>query len=96
MGEERSYNFKDPVVAKVVDKFTERSSVGFEKYGTTLDQERKQGLKGVFEYLNDVQEELMDAILYIQSVKDEVEDLSRSALVKGLMEDNKNESDGKA
>ena len=68
----KEIKFRDPVVEKVVDKFVGRSDVGFEKYGQTLDKERKTGVKDLAAYLNDVQEELMDAILYIQAAKDEL------------------------
>jgi|TARA_R110000744_G_scaffold11399_4_gene34564 hypothetical protein len=69
-------NFRDPVVETVVDKFVDRSDVGFEKYGQTLDSERKSKVKDLADYLNDVQEELMDAILYIQAARDELKDLA--------------------
>ena len=76
---EKTIKFRDPVVETVVDKFVGRSDVGFSKYGQTLDKERKTGVKDLAGYLNDVQEELMDALLYIESAKrclsDEVEDL---------------------
>tara|TARA_R110000803_G_C11952059_1_gene317797 strand:+ start:175 stop:516 length:342 start_codon:yes stop_codon:yes gene_type:complete len=62
--------FRDPVVKRVVNKFVERSDVGFKKYGRTLDSERAGGHKDLFGYLNDVQEELMDAILYLQTAKE--------------------------
>jgi len=68
----KEIKFRDPVVEKVVDKFVSRSDVGFEKYGQTLDNERKTGVKDLAAYLNDVQEELMDAILYIQAARDEL------------------------
>ena len=68
----KEIKFRDPVVEKVVDKFVSRSDVGFEKYGQTLDKERKTGVKNLAAYLNDVQEELMDAILYIQAARDEL------------------------
>ena len=71
---EKTINFRDPVVEKVVDKFVQRSDVGYVKYGVTLDQERKKGIKDLADYLNDIQEELMDAILYIQSARDELKD----------------------
>ena len=77
-----SYVFRDPVVERVVDKFVSRSDVGFEKYGTTLHEERVTKLKGLFKYINDVQEELMDAILYIQAAKEEIQDLSEEALIE--------------
>ena len=77
----QSYGFRDPVVKHVVDKFVERSDVGFEKYGSTLDDERRLKMKGLTKYLNDVQEELMDAILYIQAAREELQDLSEEALI---------------
>ena len=70
----KEIKFRDPVVERVVDKFVERSNVGFEKYGTTLHEERTTKLKGLSKYLNDIQEELMDAVLYLQTAKEEIED----------------------
>jgi hypothetical protein len=70
--ESKMYKFRDPVVRNVCDKFVERSDVGFEKYGRTLNDERTNGHKDLFGYLNDVQEELMDAILYLQSAKESI------------------------
>jgi len=71
---EKKIKFRDPVVERVVDKFITRSDVGYEKYKITLDSERIEGKKNLPAYLNDVQEELMDAILYIQSAREELED----------------------
>ena len=68
----KEIKFRDPVVETVVDKFVSRSDVGFAKYGKTLHDERTGGHKDLAGYLNDVQEELMDAILYIQAAKDEL------------------------
>ena len=66
--------FRDPVVKRVVEKFRTRSDVGFKKYGTTLDEERTTKMKGLMKYLIDIQEELMDAILYIQTAQEELKD----------------------
>ena len=66
--------FRDPVVERVVDKFISRSDVGYKKYGTTLHEERTTKLKGLLKYLQDIQEELMDAVLYIQTAREEIED----------------------
>ena len=77
----KSYGFRDPVVKNVVDKFVSRSDVGFEKYGSSLDDERRLKMKGLTKYLNDVQEELMDAVLYIQAAREELQDLSEEALI---------------
>jgi len=77
----KSYGFRDPVVKNVVDKFVKRSDVGYEKYGSTLDDERRLKMKGLQKYLNDIQEELMDAVLYIQAAREELRDLSEEALI---------------
>ena len=68
----RTIAFRDPVVENVVDKFVSRSDVGFEKYGRTLDSERRGKHKDLAGYLNDIQEELMDAVLYIQAAREEL------------------------
>ena len=83
----KEISFRDPVVERVVDKFVSRSDVGFEKYGTTLEDERRLKMKGLQKYLNDIQEELMDAVLYIQSARDELQDLSEEALISKYNDD---------
>jgi len=83
----KEISFRDPVVERVVDKFVSRSDVGFEKYGTTLEDERRLKMKGLQKYLNDIQEELMDAVLYIQSARDELQDLNEESLVEKFKDD---------
>jgi hypothetical protein len=78
----KEIEFRDPIVERVVEKFVSRSDVGFEKYGHTLHDERTKKMKGLSKYLNDVQEELMDAILYIQACREEIQDLTEEALIK--------------
>ena len=68
----KEYGFRDPVVRNVVDKFVSRSDIGYEKYGSTLDDERRLKMKNLQGYLNDIQEELMDAVLYIQAAREEL------------------------
>ena len=68
----RSMKFRDPVVENVCDRFIRRSDVGYEKYGRTLHDERTGKHKDLLGYLNDIQEELMDAILYIQTAREEM------------------------
>lgn len=58
-------NIVDPVVQAVVKKFQDRSRVGIEKYNTTLDR-TDIDFEGWAEHL---QEELMDAILYLERLK---------------------------
>ena len=81
ISERKSYGFRDPVVRRVCDMFVRRSDVGYEKYGDTLDDERRLKMKGLQKYLNDIQEELMDAVLYIQTAREELQDLSEEALI---------------
>jgi hypothetical protein len=63
--------FRDPVVQSVVNKFVDRSDVGFKKYGKTLRNDPSD----VFVWLNHLQEELMDATLYLQRLKEEISTL---------------------
>ena len=83
----RTINFRDPVVERVVNKFVDRSDVGFNKYGTTLQEERTLKMKGLQKYLNDIQEELMDAVLYIQAARDELQDLNEESLIQRCIDD---------
>jgi hypothetical protein len=53
---------KDPIVQAVLDKYTKRSQFGIIKYGTTLQENDKDN------YLQHLQDELMDATLYIQKL----------------------------
>ena len=83
----KSYGFRDPVAKNVVDKFVDRSDVGFAKYEQTLDDERRLKMKGLTKYLNDIQEELMDAVLYIQAAREELRDLSEESLIQRCIDD---------
>jgi len=83
----KEYGFRDPVVRNVVDKFVSRSDVGYDKYGSTLDDERRLKMKGLNKYLNDIQEELMDAVLYIQAAREELRDLSEESLIQRCIDD---------
>jgi hypothetical protein len=56
---------KDDIVQKVVDKFQERSKVGIEKYGTTLKDNNTD------DFHNHLSEELMDALLYLEKIKEQ-------------------------
>jgi hypothetical protein len=53
----------DPIVEAVREKLKQRSSIGIKKYGTTLAENNTDN------FLNHLQEELMDAILYIEKLK---------------------------
>ena len=69
---------KDKIVQAVLRKMDNRSIVGQKKYGQTMQDEIETGKKDLHVFLTDVQEEIMDALLYIEAAKrclqDEVED----------------------
>lgn len=56
---------QDPILLKVLAKYYERSQRGIEKYGRTLDRDDLN----LIDWLNHLQEELMDATLYIEKLK---------------------------
>ena len=85
--ERRSYGFRDPVVRRVCDKLVSRSDVGYAKYGSTLEDERRLKMKNLQGYLKDIQEELMDAVLYMQSAQDELQDLNEESLIDKFKQD---------
>lgn len=60
---------KDPIIKKVINKIAGRSKVGYKKYGVTL-MEDKANLDG---WLNHLQEELMDAVNYIERAREELD-----------------------
>ena len=77
---EKSINFRDPVVERVVDKFISRSDVGYKKYGVTLEQDQSR----IFEWINHLQEELMDAVLYLQKAKEVYSEDLMDAVVRRI------------
>ena len=71
-------NTKDQIVLSVLKKMDERRLVGQKKYGATMMEEIEGQKKDLSRFLNDVQEEIMDTLLYIEAAKrcfqDEVEE----------------------
>jgi len=61
---------KDTIVESVIEQFKQRSEAGINKYGVTLDREDLNAL----EWLQHLQEELMDATLYVQKLKEKLND----------------------
>jgi hypothetical protein len=57
----------DSIVEAVIAKFKQRSEVGINKYGKTLDRTDLN----YKDWLNHIQEELMDAILYCERLRKE-------------------------
>jgi patatin-like phospholipase/acyl hydrolase len=60
---------KDEIVQAVLKKMDQRSLIGQKKYGATMMEEIEGQKKDLNRFLVDVQEELMDALLYIESAK---------------------------
>ena len=59
---------KDSIVEEVIDLFRIRSEEGRKKYGVTLDRDDLSEI----EWIQHLQEELMDAILYLTKLKNQI------------------------
>jgi len=57
---------RDIIIQQVIDKIKSRSEVGFKKYGVTLKDDNQP----LDVWLTHIQEELMDAVNYIEKAKD--------------------------
>jgi patatin-like phospholipase/acyl hydrolase len=62
-------NTKDEIVQSVLKKMDERSLVGQKKYGATMMEEIKGEKKDLYRFMVDIQEEMMDSILYLEAAK---------------------------
>ena len=62
---EYGVDINDPIVDSVIEQFKERSKKGIKKYGTTLERNDLSML----DWLQHLQEELMDAVCYIEKLK---------------------------
>tara|TARA_B100000925_G_C21977456_1_gene460733 strand:- start:35 stop:331 length:297 start_codon:yes stop_codon:yes gene_type:complete len=56
---------KDKIIQNVINKIQKRSEVGFKKYGVTLYDDNQP----LDTWLNHIQEELMDAVNYIEKTR---------------------------
>jgi hypothetical protein len=63
----------DPVVERVVEKMRERSRAGIKKYGCTV---RDGG--STLEHLDEAIEEALDLAIYLQDVKEKLENLIKT------------------
>ena len=77
-------NTKDQIVLSVLKKMDERSLVGQKKYGATMMEEIEGQKKDLNRFLNDVQEEIMDALLYIEAAKICLQDEIEEGMLKQL------------
>jgi hypothetical protein len=58
----------DSIVESVVMKYKERANLGLTKYGTNLDRTDLN----VKDWVEHLQQELMDAVLYLEKLKNEL------------------------
>ena len=77
-------NTKDQKVQAVLKKMDERSLVGQKKYGATMMEEIIGQKKDLNRFLNDVQEEIMDALLYIEAAKRCLQDEIEEGILKQI------------
>lgn len=59
---------EDTIVKGVISSFKQRSNIGIKKYNKTLDRDDLSTIQ----WLQHLQEELMDATLYIEKLKKEI------------------------
>lgn len=87
----------DKIVQQVLRKMDERSLVGQKKYGSTMQDEIETGKKDLHMFLTDVQEEIMDALLYIEAAKrcltDEIEEVAYKRFTSDVTNINVNEEE---
>ena len=63
----------DNIVDEVIENFKKRSIIGYLKYGVTMDRTDLS-----FEdWINHLQEELMDACIYLQKIKKTTNEIKR-------------------
>jgi len=85
---------KDEIVLAVLKKMDQRSMIGQKKYGATMMQEIEGQEKDLNRFLVDVQEELMDALLYIEAAKRCLTDEIEEAMINRINVIGQNGNDG--
>ena len=81
-----NYNVKteDKIVQQVIEKIDQRSLVGQAKYGAMMMEEVEGKDKDLNDFLIDVQEEIMDALLYIEAAKRCLQDEIEESMLKQM------------
>ena len=85
---------KDKIVQAVLRKIDERSIIGQEKYGATMLEEIEGQVKDLDRFLVDVQEEIMDALLYIEAARRCLTDEIEEAMLRRMDIIGQNGNDG--
>jgi hypothetical protein len=70
-------NKLDSVVTSIINQFTKRAQFGKAKYGTDLDRKDLS----ILEWIEHAKQEHMDAILYLEKIKQEIESNERQEKV---------------
>ena len=71
---------KDSIVESVVKQFKDRSKVGIDKYGTTMDRKDLSTLEWMIHF----REELMDGLLYLERV---IQDTKKQHIIDVMKSD---------
>jgi hypothetical protein len=85
---------EDKIVQTVLRKMDERSLIGQKKYGATMMDEIEGQKKDLNRFLVDVQEELMDALLYIEAARHCLQDEIEEAMLNRMNIVGQNGNDG--
>ena len=85
---------KDKIVQAVLAKMDQRSLDGQKKYGATMMGEIENEVKDLDRFLIDVQEELMDALLYIEAARRCLSDEIEEAMINRINIVGQNGNDG--
>tara|TARA_R100001440_G_scaffold1340_1_gene4454 strand:- start:5863 stop:6144 length:282 start_codon:yes stop_codon:yes gene_type:complete len=86
---------KDEIVHAVLKKIDERSLKGQAKYGAMMMEEVDGEDKDLMDFLIDVQEEIMDALLYIEAAKRCIDKLKKPAYATALVGNRHSNYEGK-
>ena len=71
---------RDKIIEQVINKIKSRSDVGYKKYGITLKDDEQT----LDTWLNHIQEELMDAVNYIEKAREVLTDEIEEAMLKRI------------
>ena len=85
---------EDKIVQAVLAKMDQRSLIGQKKYGATMMEEIVGQKKDLNRFLIDVQEELMDALLYIEAAKRCLQDEVEECMINRINVVGQNGNDG--
>ena len=71
---------RDKIIERVINNIKARSDVGYKKYGVTLKDDEQT----LDTWLNHIQEELMDAVNYIEKAREVLRDEIEEAMLKRI------------